>query len=125
MGAGRKRSLLVRQHSIPDREGRLKLAERQYLEAQLAVLNRVTKDGRTVPRDSDSLLLLSDDCCLNGSEDDDESTPIVEPPDVLPEVLSPAEELPQETDSSRSISTSSGWPLASVENSDSVDSESL
>ena len=45
-GAVRKRALLIRQHSMPDREGRIKLAERQYLEAQLAVLNRVTKDGR-------------------------------------------------------------------------------
>ena len=123
-GAVRKRSLLVRQHSIPDREGRLKLAEREYLEAQLAVQNRVTKDGRTVPRDSDSLLLLSDDCCLNGSEDDDESTPIVEPPDVLPDVQPPAKELPQETDSSRSISTSSGWPPWMLDSSEKPNSQS-
>ena len=115
----RNRVLNIRRHCTPDREERLKQAEREYLEAQLAVLNRVTTDGRTTPRDSDSLLLYSDDHCLNGSDDDDESTPVVElpdvlpevePPDVLPEVLPPAAELPQETDSSRSISTSSGWP---------------
>ena len=112
-GAVRKRALLVRQHSIPDREGRLKHAELEYLEAQLAVQNRVTKGGRTVPRDSDSLLLFSDDYCLNGSEDDDESTPIVDestPVVELPVVQPLPKETLQEADFSRLISSSSGFP---------------
>ena len=118
IGVVRNRVLNIRRHCTRDREERLKQAEREYLEAQLAVLNRVTKDGRTTPRDSDSLLLYSDDHCLNGSDDDDESTPVVELPDVLPEVQPPAKELPQETDSSRSISTSSRWPLWMLDSSE-------
>ena len=106
-GAAWKRSQLVHQHSMPQREECLKLAERQYLDAQLAVLNRVsTKDGRITPRNSDSLELHSEDCCLDETDDDEEAPPVV----VQPVVQPPAEEPLQETDFSRLISTSSGYP---------------
>ena len=71
------------------------------------MLNRVsTKDGRITPRNSDSLELLSDDCCLDETDDDEEAPPVV----VQPVVQPPAEEPLQETDFSRLISTSSGYP---------------
>ena len=82
IAAARTRVLNIRRHHNADRAVRLKEAEREYRESQLAVLNRVAKDGRTTPRNSDSLLLHSDDHCLNGSEDDDESTLVVGTPVV-------------------------------------------
>ena len=103
----RKRVLLVRHHSMPDREERVKLAASQYLEAQIAVINRVsTIDGRITPRNSDSLELHSEDICLDETDDNEEAPPAALQPVVLP----PVEEPLAETDSSRSISTSSGFP---------------
>ena len=68
----------------------VRAAARRYAEAQEAVLQRVSStNGRIVARNSDSLSLNSDDLCLDEL--------VVEPP---------AEEPPQETDASRSISTS-------------------
>ena len=74
-------------------------------EATMAVEERVSStNGSIVPRNSDSLSLYSDDLCLDETDDDEAAPPVVAQPAIQP----PAEEPSQETDASRSISTSSG-----------------
>ena len=79
-------------------------AQTKFNEAHLHILKRTNRAGKSVPRNIDDTTRFSDDVLLDDTDDDEAAPPVVEQPAIQP----PAEELSQETDASRSISTSSG-----------------